>query len=980
MKRHVSFSNEVKEKTSLNFFELRQKGLQYLQQLSGTTWTDFNSHDPGVTILEQLCYGLTDVALRSSYNLNDLLTKKNKEGNHSINYTKNGFFSAPDIFSSHPFTEIDVKKAVLDEFPEIQNLWIQYTDNSGLEEKMVIIKKIELLPKTFFFNTVNLENLEKRVTVFLSKIRNLGEDVEKICLLSPRYVNIEIEIEINENQEVEESIANLLLDLFEYIYVPIHRYTLEEMLADKMSTEDIFSGPKMKFGFIKENEFKDRIKELKKERLERILTKRKSINRCKIKNINFHKTSEYNYDSLKINENENPKENNKFKDDSLKINDNLYFELLFSKGTKDENNLKSDDEKVINTVLSNIQINNKKIVGNQKQKISHLFYKLWTKKYRPYRLNNTKDLNFNKPVQGTFYDIENYHSIQNQFPSIYGVGTDGLPKSASNERKAKAKQLKAYLLLFEQHLANEFSQISHIDDFFDITYKDNSTNKRTYYSQNLSNSNVPNIEEIFPKSSLKEKKEIEQKNPKEKDSEEKGFFDRKNRIYDHLLARFGENFESTFFQINKEDESFNKTLLHKKSEYLKKIDRLSSNSPKGECFYFNVSEKCNDESKNEREQTKPSGLENIILAKTNLKKNREGNATINQENGFFIVDHIMLRDFLNQEVEYGFKFIDALGKVLCSTKKDVDSSWCKTEEQREKRIENLFEKFKNDKNLFDYTNESPNKKGKILKLNDIQGKDGNCILATFANEYNEKNEVLSLMQLFDKKSTRNSKMRFSELEEIRHKGIHIYGRGQYGQRRLIYQRRLKNPVGMGKVIIDEDFFNLSISVVLPSSIETKNNPQYHSYLKSFITERVPSHIKLNIYMLDDKPMNIFKEKYNAWEQKKTEYEKRNNESNTNLEAELKKISFRVYDFLQGIQQEQKENHEQKAKFNELWSIVKNSKKDDTKSLDAINELNQIVPQYRNQLSPNNIDTEEITEQTNKYLEDLLKIKTSKRQV
>ena len=588
--------------------------------------------------------------------------------------------------------------------------------------------------------------------------------------------------------------------------------------------------------------------------------------------------------------------------------------MLFSKGTKDENNLKSDDEKVINTVLSNIQINNKKIVGNQKQKISHLFYKLWTKKYRPYRLNNTKDLNFNKPVQGTFYDIENYHSIQNQFPSIYGVGTDGLPKSASNERKAKAK-----------HLANEFSQISHIDDFFDITYKDNSTNKRTYYSQNLSNSNVPNIEEIFPKSSLKEKKEIEQKNPKEKDSEEKGFFDRKNRIYDHLLARFGENFESTFFQINKEDESFNKTLLHKKSEYLKKIDRLSSNSPKGECFYFNVSEKCNDESKNEREQTKPSGLENIILAKTNLKKNKEGNATINQENGFFIVDHIMLRDFLNQEVEYGFKFIDALGKVLCSTKKDVDSSWCKTEEQREKRIENLFEKFKNDKNLFDYTNESPNKKGKILKLNDIQGKDGNCILATFANEYNEKNEVLSLMQLFDKKSTRNSKMRFSELEEIRHKGIHIYGRGQYGQRRLIYQRRLKNPVGMGKVIIDEDFFNLSISVVLPSSIETKNNPQY-------------------------------------------------------LEAELKKISFRVYDFLQGIQQEQKENHEQKAKFNELWSIVKNSKKDDTKSLDAINELNQIVPQYRNQLSPNNIDTEEITEQTNKYLEDLLKIKTSKRQV
>ena len=32
-----------------------------LQELCGETWTDYNLHDPGVSILEQLCYGLTDL-------------------------------------------------------------------------------------------------------------------------------------------------------------------------------------------------------------------------------------------------------------------------------------------------------------------------------------------------------------------------------------------------------------------------------------------------------------------------------------------------------------------------------------------------------------------------------------------------------------------------------------------------------------------------------------------------------------------------------------------------------------------------------------------------------------------------------------------------------------------------------------------------------------------------------------------------------
>jgi hypothetical protein len=52
---------------------LRQIGLKYMQQLKGKKWIDYNSHDPGIIILEMLCYAMTDLAYRSDYKIEDIL-------------------------------------------------------------------------------------------------------------------------------------------------------------------------------------------------------------------------------------------------------------------------------------------------------------------------------------------------------------------------------------------------------------------------------------------------------------------------------------------------------------------------------------------------------------------------------------------------------------------------------------------------------------------------------------------------------------------------------------------------------------------------------------------------------------------------------------------------------------------------------------------------------------------------------------------
>lgn len=57
----------------LDFDLLRDQTLARLQALAGGRWTDYNAHDPGLTLLEALCYALTDLGYRAGHAMPDLL-------------------------------------------------------------------------------------------------------------------------------------------------------------------------------------------------------------------------------------------------------------------------------------------------------------------------------------------------------------------------------------------------------------------------------------------------------------------------------------------------------------------------------------------------------------------------------------------------------------------------------------------------------------------------------------------------------------------------------------------------------------------------------------------------------------------------------------------------------------------------------------------------------------------------------------------
>jgi len=182
-------------------------------------------------------------------------------------------------------------------------------------------------------------------------------------------------------------------------------------------------------------------------------------------------------------------------------------------------------------------------------------------------LITTEDISY---PTGNFQNVEAYYSIQNHYPKNYGISYWGLPADASDERKMQARQLQAYLLFFDQQLANYLSQLFHLRDLFSL---DNQT--QTFFTQRVNS--IKDVEDLY-------------KNPSTIDgsvqaaaevTNSDAFYKRRNLFLDHLLSRFAESFFDYVNALQFSDLKLHKTFdpkeaIDSKILFLKNYPEYSS--------------------------------------------------------------------------------------------------------------------------------------------------------------------------------------------------------------------------------------------------------------------------------------------------------------------------------------------------------------------------------------------------------------------
>lgn len=121
MNDHISILKKPNFRESEDYITLRKKGIELIEKLGSTYWTDYNVHDPGITLLEMLCYSQTEVGFKLGFSIQDLLAYRSDQ---ELKWDDQCFYTARKILTINPFTNNDWRKVLIDQ-PGIANAWMQ---------------------------------------------------------------------------------------------------------------------------------------------------------------------------------------------------------------------------------------------------------------------------------------------------------------------------------------------------------------------------------------------------------------------------------------------------------------------------------------------------------------------------------------------------------------------------------------------------------------------------------------------------------------------------------------------------------------------------------------------------------------------------------------------------------------------------------------------------------------------------------------
>ncbi|MCH9659504.1 MAG: hypothetical protein K0U54_01190, partial [Bacteroidetes bacterium] len=236
---------------SQNFRLLKEEGLAYIQAISGNEWTNLNTSDPGVTILDQLCYALTELGYCNDFPVKDILTDKDNRLK-----VKHQFYHPDGILTTTPITIVDYRKYVIDGIDGVKNVIITPVKKGCCSLNGVY--RTYFLKKPSLTNTKAIESLPDEVFYLLNTARNLSESFllpqplsSKACSLSGR---IDIET-INGLGHLLEQLQECIND---FIFPSVPQYGYDELLELGETTNDVFSGPILKNGWIRNEELGDK--------------------------------------------------------------------------------------------------------------------------------------------------------------------------------------------------------------------------------------------------------------------------------------------------------------------------------------------------------------------------------------------------------------------------------------------------------------------------------------------------------------------------------------------------------------------------------------------------------------------------------------------------------------------------------------------------------------------------------------------------
>lgn len=483
-----------------DFEGLREAGIHHVQVLSGQIWTDYNLHDPGVTILEQLCYALTDLVYRADFPVKDHLTGEDGR----IAYQALALHAPAEVFPCRAATIADYRGLLLNSVRSIDNAWLSWVAEDGRTLGAPRYRGLYriVVKQSGYGAAVFGDDMTKtlqQVGATYCGSRTVCEDVGEIVPVAHTDYRLQGAIEIGGTRIASDIVADIYDVCAKMIAAGAEFRSFEWALAQGHTLENVLNACLTTRGVLVDEDA------VSAERSELFM----GDVAAKVLEIPGVRAVTH----LALG-----------RDGEAPVSGTLTWDR---QREAPRLALPPDSQRPMDHI---VLTRGGSMVDVSSAEVRARCLDLRANSHARQLAPQTIDALCPLPT-GVHRDFQRYSSIQSHFPAVYGINAFGLPSSASLERKAQALQLKAYLVLFEQIIANSAAHLHHLRELFSTR-----DHQCSYWSQVLGDGVVPGISELYPGGVV----------PAQLPEPAMTYFDhdqdRWHRVLDYLLALHGETF------------------------------------------------------------------------------------------------------------------------------------------------------------------------------------------------------------------------------------------------------------------------------------------------------------------------------------------------------------------------------------------------------------------------------------------------------
>lgn len=450
------------ENPGLDYAWLKAEGTRLIQAAAGKVWTDYNESDPGVTTLEQLCYALTELSYRAELPLEDLLVG---EPGGRIDPRRQALYPARDIFPVNPVSARDYRKLLIDRIAPVANAWIApWLPGPGISRALEGLWDLVLYVPSLdpACNPGEERKLLDRAREVYCAHRGLCEDLRSVAVLEQVPVSVNGAVGLARGASPDAVLAALLFRLGLLFAPEPARRPLGDLVREGVQPSAIFNGPLPLHGFIADGELQPQATSIAVQEAVRTVVGTPGVTGIR--------------DLVVVTGGRDYQGNG-----SVPVGRRQILRLQTRPG--------SGGGFTLRLFCRGVE------VKPDPARVERELRRLRAEHRRRYPLDEEYAEFFGFPT-GTWRDVRRYYSVQNQYPAAYGINAYGLPPDALPPRCGQAKQLKGYLLPFEQLLADYFAQLAHARDLYSTLGPEHPDGRRSYWLQYLDR-DVPNVEPLF---------------------------------------------------------------------------------------------------------------------------------------------------------------------------------------------------------------------------------------------------------------------------------------------------------------------------------------------------------------------------------------------------------------------------------------------------------------------------------------------------